>query len=118
MSIPQSTGPHPVVADAMTVSQVCRSLPGSRGNGRISPSTVTRWIMGGCPAVTGKRVKLRATRCGGRWLITPEDLDVFFAELAGSPGPLTTPTPETASKATPNAGRATRAANELARRGA
>lgn len=67
----------------LTVSQVCAKLPGARGARRLSPSTITRWILAGCPARTGGQVKLAATRCGGRWLVRPDDLDAFFAALAG-----------------------------------
>lgn len=66
----------------LTISQVCRRLPGARGAEHVTPSTVTRWILHGCPARSGSRVKLAATRAGGRWLVQPADLDKFFAALA------------------------------------
>lgn len=66
----------------LTVSQVAARLPGARGAARVSTSTITRWITGGCPGRTGERVKLVATRAGGRWLVHPRDLAEFFRLLA------------------------------------
>lgn len=66
----------------LTISQVCRRLPGARGAEHVTPSTVTRWILHGCPARSGSRVRLNATRAGGRWLVLPADLDRFFTALA------------------------------------
>jgi hypothetical protein len=76
----------------LTVSQVCRRFPGARGARHVTPSTVTRWILAGCPARDGTRVKLAATRCGSRWLIRPADLDAFFANLAADPATTSAPT--------------------------
>jgi hypothetical protein len=79
----------------LTVSQVCRRYPG-KGAGSISPSTVTRWILLGCMARDGTRVRLSATRVGSRWLIDPADLDAFFARLKGEIDPRPAPaTPAT-----------------------
>jgi hypothetical protein len=92
----------------LTVSQVCRSLPGARGARHVTPSTVTRWILTGCPSRSGQRVRLPATRAGGRWLIRPADLDTFFATLAGEIDP--DPVPPTPTAVT------SRRASERARR--
>ncbi len=103
--------------DLLTVAQVCGRLPGKTG-GRVNKSTVTRWIIDGCPARDGTRVRLAATRCGSRWLIDPVDLDAFFAALAARS---TTP-PSTAKSTTrtetDRTAAARRAAEALARRGA
>ena len=102
----------------LTVSQVCRSLPGARGNGRVSPSTVTRWILVGCPARNGQRVRLAATRAGSRWLIRPADLEAFFAALAATePVPQSPTTPKSRTTAQRQAA-SEGAARELERRGA
>lgn len=69
----------------LTISQVCHRFPGARGAAHVTPSTVTRWILLGCPARDGNRVKLAATRAGGRWLVNPTDLDTFFTALAADP---------------------------------
>src|SRR4051812_18421730 len=101
--------------DLLTVSQVCRRLPGARGAKHVSPATVSRWVVNGCPGRDGTRVRLVATRAGGRWLIRPSDLEVFFAALA-------TPAPAPQANRTEgreaSAKRAERAAQELRRRGA
>jgi hypothetical protein len=100
--------------DYLTVSQVCRRLPGARGARNITPSTVTRWILAGCPARDGTRVRLAATRAGGRWLIRAVDLDLFFDSLSGR-----NLAPEQPSR--PSRGRqrpSERAAKELEARGA
>lgn len=75
---PQPAGPSEV---RLTVSQVCRAYPGCRGKPSLCPSTVTRWILRGCPSLNGERVKLHASRVGGRWLIAPSDLEAFFTAL-------------------------------------
>ncbi|VTS01497.1 unnamed protein product [Gemmata massiliana] len=68
----------------LTVSQVAARLPGSRGARRIHPATVIRWILIGCPARNGERVKLPALRVGTRWLIDEVELNAFFAALAAN----------------------------------
>jgi hypothetical protein len=102
----------------LTLSQVCRRLPGARGAQRVAPSTVTRWIISGCPSRTGERVKLTATRAGGRWLIRPADLDTFFASLAGSTDSEPAPTIPTPSSECKTSERAACAGRELEKRGA
>jgi hypothetical protein len=74
----------------LTVSQVCKRFPGARGARNVTPSTITRWILAGCPARDGTRIRLAATRCGSRWLVKPTDLDAFFAALAADPLPTNT----------------------------
>ena len=115
MSIDPIT-PATLAAKLLTVGQVCARYPG-KGGGRLAPSTVTRWILTGCPDRGGNRVKLRAIRCGTRWLLDPDDLTTFFAALAATP-----PTPPpSASPTRIDAARsvaAARACAALARRGA
>jgi len=104
-----------MTAELLTVPQVCRRIPGARGNEGVSPSTITRWILSGCPARNGTRVRLAATRAGSRWLIRAADLDAFFAALAATdPSP---PPPPTRSD-TQRLAASARAAAELKRRGA
>ena len=98
-----------------TVSQVCRRIPGARDNARITPSTVTRWILTGCPGLDGVRIKLNATRVGGRWLIAPDHLDAFFAALGATADAAPAPKPRTATQ---RLNASERAARELERRGA
>lgn len=73
--------------DLLSISQIVARLPGARGARRLHPATVTRWILTGCPARDGRRVKLAATRAGSRWLVRGADLDAFFAALAAEPNP-------------------------------
>lgn len=103
--------------ELLTVSQVCRRLPGARGAKNVTPSTVTRWILEGCPSRAGERVKLNATRAGARWLIAPADLDQFFAALKGD---ISDTTPPTLPTRTPTQSRkaSERAVRELEKRGA
>jgi hypothetical protein len=100
----------------LTISQVCRRFPGARGARHVTPSTVTRWILKGCPARDGSRVKLVATRCGSRWLVRPLDLDTFFATLAADP--LTAVTPVRTCSEKQQQRNAERAGEELERIGA
>lgn len=71
----------------LTLAEISASLPGARGAKRLSPSTLTRWILTGCPARDGRRVRLKATRCGSRWLVHQTHLDEFFSDLAAEPSP-------------------------------
>jgi hypothetical protein len=86
-------------ADLLTISQVAARLPGSRGARRVHPATITRWILAGCPARGGGRVKLVATRAGSRWLVREADLQAFFAALGAEPSG--TPAPSTSSPGDP-----------------
>lgn len=103
----------------LTVSEVCARVPGVRGNKRISPSTVTRWILTGCPARNGQRVRLRAVRGGARWLVRPADLDAFFAALTATETVPQSPTTQHKSRSEAQRHAASgRAAEELKSRGA
>ena len=106
-------------AELLTVSQVCRAYPGCRGKPSLNPSTVTRWILSGCPARSGERVKLAASRVGGRWLVSPSALEAFFAALASTRAGAAAPT-QGAAPHQPGQRRiaSRRAADELKRRGA
>ena len=108
-------GAHLRARPLLTILEVCDRLPGKRGR-RVHPSTVTRWILTGCPARSGTRVRLAATRCGSRWVVDPADLDTFFTALAAYPQTPTTPAP--ALNRTDAQTRAARASDALARRGA
>lgn len=102
----------------LTVSQVCDRVPGARSNKRINPATVTRWILVGCPARNGQRVRLAATRAGARWLVAPAALEEFFAALASTEQhPADPPTPKPRTEQQRRAA-SEQAAEELKRRGA
>jgi hypothetical protein len=99
-----------------TLTQIADRIPGARGAKRVSPSTITRWILQGCPSRTGQRVKLAATRVGGRWCVRPVDLDAFFTALAGNTE--AAPAINTTSQDRKACERAARANESLAKRGA
>lgn len=107
-----------LLAGLMTVSQVCRAIPGARANPSVNPSTVTRWIIAGCPARNGDRIKLKATRCGSRWLIAPADLAAFFEALGNVAPDSAVPTPRKHRSEGQRESAAARALRELKRRGA
>ena len=69
----------PDLSDAMTVAELAKLS-------RHSVPSVHRWIAVGV-AVPGRvgRVKLSAVRVGGRWFVTREGWEVFFA--ATNPAP-------------------------------
>ena len=73
-----------VCTDLLTISEVCSRIPGARGNARVNPSTVTRWILNGCPSRGGHRIKLAAIRVGARWMVSPAALGAFFDSLTSS----------------------------------
>ncbi|MCE9567343.1 MAG: helix-turn-helix domain-containing protein [Planctomycetes bacterium] len=103
----------------LTISQVCDRVPGARRNRRISPSTATRWILFGCPARNGQRVRLAATRVGGRWLVHPAALEEFFVALANTDPVSQSPTQQRPPRSEAQRSAASEAAaRELKRRGA
>lgn len=70
----------------LSPSQVCALLPPGRGGAQADPSTVIRWILRGCTAADGRRVKLHAIRAGCRWAVAREALGEFFDALAAGVG--------------------------------
>lgn len=80
------------------LTEVAALYPGARGAKTSHPATWTRWILKGAVGVDGVRRRLKATRFGCRWLVTPADADAFFAALAASPsGPGSVPPQPTPS---------------------
>jgi Protein of unknown function (DUF1580) len=62
----------------LSFAQVAAALPpGTRG--RIHPATIFRWVMRGVRLRDGSRLKLRATRIGGRSVVAVEDIKEFIA---------------------------------------
>jgi hypothetical protein len=64
-----------------TLSQVARRFPPSRGGRPVHVATVTRWIIQGARLRDGTRLRLRAVRLPGRWVVEPEAVDEFLATL-------------------------------------
>lgn len=67
--------------DVMGLPDVARWLPAHRGEGRMNPSTVWRWVTAGCRIPSGRVVKLEAARVGGRWLTSQAALTRFMTTL-------------------------------------
>lgn len=98
-----ATAPRP-----LTLTEISAAIPGARGAKNISPATLTRWILQGCTARTGQRIRLAATRAGQRWLVQEQDLTAFFAALGADPEATPAPVTRTESarrKASDAAGR-------------
>ena len=61
-----------VVAD-LTPAQAAKLVVSNRGNRRpVYPSTITRWIVKGAKSRAGGRIRLRAIRRPGGWLIAAD----------------------------------------------
>jgi hypothetical protein len=65
----------------LSISQIVALLPPGRGTSRVHPSAVIRWIRAGVRGPGGQHVKLRAVRCGSRWILKRSWLDAFQAAL-------------------------------------
>ncbi|MGO8903921.1 MAG: hypothetical protein ACLQU5_37140 [Isosphaeraceae bacterium] len=80
------------------------------------PSAPTRWIMKGASLTDGSRVKLRAVRAPGGWLVRRSDLDQFLEVLTADRLRESTP-PEPEPKPTPKAARLRKIKSKLAEAG-
>jgi hypothetical protein len=67
--------------NVLNLTQACALLPAGRGTARTHPATLTRWILKGVRGPAGKRVRLEATRIGGRWITSREALERFARAL-------------------------------------
>jgi Protein of unknown function (DUF1580) len=62
----------------LSLAQVAEAIPpGTRG--RVSPSTIFRWVTKGVRLRDGSRLRLRTLRLGGRSVVAVEDLKEFIA---------------------------------------
>jgi NADPH:quinone reductase-like Zn-dependent oxidoreductase len=68
----------------LSCTEAVKLLPPGRNSTTISPATITRWILRGCRAADGRRVKLRAVRIGFRWAVRETWLQEFFELLAAN----------------------------------
>jgi hypothetical protein len=73
------TEPTPTVY--LTLSQVARLFPPSRGGRPTHVATITRWATVGVPLRDGTRLRLCAVRAPGRWLVTPDAVAEFIDRL-------------------------------------
>lgn len=65
----------------INLSVAAARYPGHRGDTRLSPATLTRWILRGARSVDGRTVHLAALRCGHRWLTSHEAMSRFMEAL-------------------------------------
>jgi len=66
---------------ALRLDEIAKLVPPSRGAGHTHVSTVYRWIVRGATTPSGRRVRLDATRIGGKWVSSREALLRFQAQL-------------------------------------
>lgn len=86
--------------EGMTLADAARLCPASRGAGKVSPTTLTRWITVGAPRYDGTLVRLEAARYGRRWMTTRGAVARFIASL--TPITTSTPLPITIASPTPD----------------
>lgn len=79
----------------LTLSVLGRRVPGRGSENRISPRSLSRWIMRGASMGKGERVYLEAIRSPGGWLTSEAALVRFFDSLAAKSMPNSRKTPRT-----------------------
>lgn len=120
MNLSDATTPTPTViaeilaGEGMTLSDAARLCPASRGQGRVSPTTLLRWVTDGAPRHDGTLVRLEAARYGRRWLVSRSSLARFIQSLT----PMSTPPPTTSASTAPNPKRVKKATEKLVASGA
>jgi hypothetical protein len=67
--------------DVLTLTQACAILPRGRNSSRPHLSTILRWILHGAPSLDGRRVRLSAVGCGGKWITSRAALREFTEAL-------------------------------------
>jgi Protein of unknown function (DUF1580) len=76
--------------DTLSLAEACRLLPRGRKGTKPHLSTLVRWILHGSSAPDGRRVKLAAVRCGGKWITSRGALREFCAALTPKAGDIPT----------------------------
>ena len=69
----------------ISLTQAARLLPPGRRGRPVTLSCILRWVLDGVRLASGERVRLEATRMGGRWLTSVEALQRFADRQ--TPGP-------------------------------
>ena len=84
----------------VSVSQIAKQVPGSRGSESQHPATITRWIVKGIKLRDGSRLRLKADRYGSRWMIKPSDFAQFLRDTTESflPSDAASPAPRSPAK--------------------
>src|SRR5262245_31860031 len=97
----------------LSLSEVCALLPPGRRGRRPHFSCVLRWITIGAKALDGRRVRLRAARCGGRWFSSKEAVTEFVQALTPDLDKQPLATSRTKAQISRAAGRAARALEQI-----
>jgi hypothetical protein len=95
MSIATSEGltvDHAILRErTLRLREVGDYLPTGRRGKRLSLSAALRWVLNGVILSDGRRVRLEAVRCGGKWITSLEALERLAAaqtpRLDGDPVP-------------------------------
>jgi hypothetical protein len=64
--------------DVNTMPQIARRCASTRQGKPVHPSTPLRWVFLGVKTPDGRRVKLEACRCGGRWVTSSAAFERFL----------------------------------------
>jgi hypothetical protein len=83
-------------------------FPPYRGEKRVNPSTIYRWIAEGVELPDGSRLRLEARRAGGRWLTSRGAIERFIEAQTPPTDDEPTPKPRTPRQRTKAAERAGR----------
>ena len=87
----------PLSEDCLTLTEAAKLMPRRRNNAKPHLSTLIRWVIDGAPSRDGRRVRLSAIRCGGRWLTSRAALREFYELLTPKLEP-SLPAPMTPTK--------------------
>lgn len=93
----------------LSITQASRLLPSRRGNDRVSPCTVWRWLRDGIILPDGTRLRLESVRIGSGYLTSREAIDRFVIaqteahRAADDPAPPAPRTPTARARASERA---------------
>jgi hypothetical protein len=100
---------HEADTGYLTLNEAVRRLPSGRNGTRTHVSTLTRWILSGVVARDGSRIKLRAVRLPGRWMLPAGALEEFLERVTSDRiGPPAAPPAEADRRAAAHAERVDR----------
>lgn len=98
-----------------SLSTLARLLPARRGEGRVRPSTVWRWVRDGVCLASGEVVRLEACQIAGRLLSTEAALKRFLSAQQAQPAPAPVSSPAPAPTPPPGNAARNRREEEIAR---
>jgi hypothetical protein len=88
-----STAQTEIVPVYRSLAQFARRFPWNKESRPVHVATLTRWILKGCRASAGTRIKLRATRFPAGWRTTDEWVAEFLDALTADRAGLAAPAP-------------------------